>query len=145
MSRVLWKSTPQALAFEHKLSAIASGEGARVARAAIGGRLLSLIDEGFRMTRDPRGQAWAARKPPTGNHPLLQLSGKMRSGYKVTTTGPRVTISNNATSEQGRAYPLFHQKGTRKMDARKHVPDRTLSTHWRAEITKVIALAFKYL
>lgn len=112
---------------------------------AIKSRFESLIAEGFRDEKSPTGAAWAPRVPPTGVWPLLRLTGKMAKSFIVRVLGPRVTIANFATSEQGRPYPLFHQKGTRKMQARKMVPDRTLSTYWRNEINKVVKLAIERL
>jgi hypothetical protein len=141
----MFRSTPQALAIDHKLKSLGSGEGGRVARMAIKGRFESLIAEGFRDEQAPGGQAWAPRKPPTGAWPLLRLTGKMAKAFVVSVVGPRVTIANATTSEQGRPYPLFHQKGTRKMQSRKMVPDRTLSTRWRNEINKVVKLALEHL
>ena len=144
-SGVLFRSTPASLALDHKLRRLARGEGAIIARRAVAVRLKSLIAEGFAKTQGPRGEQWAPRVPPTGPWPLLRKTGKMFASYAVKVFGPQITIANSAVSDQGRPYPLFHQKGTRKMVARKTVPDRTFSAHWRAELGKVVKLALEHL
>lgn len=105
-------------------------------------QVLILIDEGFRDKVNPVGQKWKPRKPwyaaylARGGkpYPLMNKTLKLRHGFwvKVNKAGPKVVIGNDTP------YTGFHQDGTRKMDARKMVPDKRLSPKWRARINKVL-------
>jgi len=139
-SAVKYQSLGQSVALDRKLKAL-SAEGFAAAKAAVAKRLEELIDEEFETSTDPRGIRWAPRVPPTGQHRLLDLTGRMRRAFRIDLNGPRMVFRNDAVSEQGRPYPLFHQSGTRKMVARKILPDRYISPKWRAAMKRVTAAA----
>jgi hypothetical protein len=69
----------------------------------------------------------------------MNKSLDLRHGFwvKVQKMGPKVIIGNDTS------YTRWHQDGTRKMDARKMVPDKKLSPKWRARINKVLDKALK--
>jgi len=136
-----FKST--GLSIGQKLRAL-SANGATIARAAIASNIRDSIEEGFETKRDPRGRPWAPRADSLP-HPLLELTGAMRRSYRIDASGPNLRIVNDAVSEQGRPYPLFHQTGTSKMPARKTLPDSSLSPHWRAEFDKTVRAALERL
>lgn len=143
-SSVKYKSLGQAVALDLKLKKL-SAAGFAEAKQRVGDTLRSLIAEEFDTATDPRGQHWAPRVPPTGAWPLMQLSGNMRDSFMIDSEGPRLTIANTAKSEAGRPYPLFHQRGTVRMVARKIVPDKYISPKWRAALRRAVALALEQL
>lgn len=142
-SGVKFRSTGLSIALDAKLKAL-SVNGFIQAKAAVASTLRDLIAEGFEKKVAPGGQAWKPRKDVLP-HPLLDKTGAMKRGYQIDTYGPRLVIKNETLSEQGRPYPLFHQTGTRKMPARKTVPDRTLSSHWKAEVNATVKKALERL
>jgi hypothetical protein len=102
---------------------------------------LILIDEGFRDKKDPIGRKWKPRKSWYAAYlrrggrpyPLMNKTLDLRHGWYVkVSAGPKVTIGNKT------GYTGFHQDGTRKMEARKMVPDQRLSPKWRSRINKVL-------
>jgi len=119
------------------------GRGLARAKEEIRLTVESLIDEGFERETDPTGHPWAPRKPPTGGWPLLQLTRKMFRSFIVAVSSRKVVVKNTALSAQGRPYPLFHQRGTRKMQARRMVPSKGMPSRWRAEIDRAVARALK--
>jgi hypothetical protein len=121
-----------------------SADGAKIARAAIASNIRDSIAEGFERKVNPMGQAWAPRKDNLP-HPLLQLTGAMAKGYHIDVKGPNLVITNNVVSDKGRPYPWFHQRGTVKMVARKTLPDKALSPHWKAEFDKTVRKALERL
>lgn len=138
-----FRSTGLSIALDAKLKKL-STQGFNMAKAAVASTLRDLIAEGFEKKVAPGGQAWKPRKDSLP-HPLLDLSGDMKRGFKIDTFGPKLVISNTAVSEQGRPYPVFHQKGTRNMPARKVVPDRTLSSRWKSQVNKTVKKALERL
>lgn len=74
------------------------------------------------------GSSWAELSPSTliqklKKYPgrgILEASGKMRYGYNLEVSDQAAIISNNAQSESGAYYAMYHQTGTDKM------PKRTL-------------------
>lgn len=121
-----------------------STEGATIARAALASTVRDLILEGFIRESDPRGRKWAPRKDSLP-HPILDKTGKMMRGFQIDTRGANLIIKNDVVSEKGRPYPLFHQTGTVKMEARKPLPDASLSPHWRAEFDKTVRVSLERL
>jgi hypothetical protein len=138
-----FKSTGAGVALDAKLKKL-SRAGFTMAKAAVASTLRDLIAEGFEKKVAHGGQAWKPRKDSLP-HPLLDKSGAMKRGFEIDTFGPRLVIKNEVESEQGRPYPLFHQTGTRKMPARKVIPDRSLSTRWRSQVNKTVAKALERL
>lgn len=111
--------------FRRRLQAIARGGAQRQLCTELANETHKLIIAGFVGKQDPYGRRWAPRRPTPAwvvrafgpmNHPLLDKSGKMIDGFRVraTATGLRATTVS---------YAGFHQSGTRKMVARKLVPD----------------------
>lgn len=121
------------------------GRGLQRAKEEIADTVQNLIAEGFERERAPTGNKWAPRVPPTGQWKLLQLTRRMFGSFLVKVSGSRIKVSNSAVSEQGRPYPLFHQRGTRKMVARKMVPDRGLPSRWRSQLNKTVKSALERL
>lgn len=119
-----------------------SDEALLAAAQAIRKEFLILIDEGFRHKIDPIGRKWAKRKAWYDEYlrrggkpyPLMNKTLTLRQGFYVTTpskrNGYKVKIGNDAP------YTRWHQDSTRRMVARKMVPDRRLSPKWRARINK---------
>lgn len=91
---------------------------------------LKLIDEGFQSRTDPIGRKWKRRKKRKP-WPILNKTLALRRGWKGQSNKTSFSFVNAVP------YTVFHQKGTRKMVARKMVPDRSLSPKWRARMAKV--------
>lgn len=91
---------------------------------------LRLIDEGFEKRQDPLGHKWKRRKKRYP-WPILNKTLALRRGWKTESNQHAFKFINPTF------YTVFHQKGTRKMVARKMVPDRSLSPKWRARMHKV--------
>lgn len=124
-----------------------SADGKAVARAAIAAEVSNLIQEGFEQRAEPRGREWEERK----RHypwPILEKTGKMRSSFRIDTTGSDIVIENDAT-DRGRPYPLFHQKGWMqggvKQPARQVMPIKAMGAAWKNRIDKVVKLALQAL
>jgi hypothetical protein len=141
-SGILHRST--GISLDVKLRAL-RGRGLQRAKEEIADTVERLIAEGFERERAPTGNKWASRVLPTGSWPLLRLSRRMFGSFLVKVSGSRIQVSNSAVSEQGRPYPLFHQRGTRKMAARKMVPDRGLPSRWRSQLNKAVKSALERL
>ncbi len=92
--------------------------------------VLALIDEGFEKRRDPIGRRWKRRKRAYP-WPILNKTLAMRKGWRARSNGKRGTDLMNAVP-----YTRWHQWGTRKMVARKMIPDKRLSPRWRARLNK---------
>lgn len=60
------------------LQVLSMGSFAEVLRGPVRDELAAGVKENFDNASGPQGQAWPARKDPSGNHPLLVLSGKLR-------------------------------------------------------------------
>lgn len=125
-----------------KLRALSS-EGKTVARVALASKIRDLIEEGFIRETDPTGHKWAPRKDSLP-HPILTKTGAMRRGFEIDLRGALI-VTSSVVSDQGRPYPLFHQKGTSKMPARRVLPSRSLPSHWRAEFDRTVRAALERL
>jgi hypothetical protein len=90
---------------------------------------LKLIDEGFQNREDPSGQKWKRRKR-SYPWPILNKTLQLRKGWKGEGNQHYFGFFNRTP------YTGYHQMGTRKMVARKMVPDGALSRKWRARIRK---------
>lgn len=131
-----FKSVGASVALDRKLQAL-NAEGFVAAKERCMLALENLIQEEFHTSTDPRGIAWAPRKPPAVSWPLLFKTANLFNSFLVHDDGARLRIENTARSEQGRPYGVFHQRGTIHMVPRKIVPDRYLSPKWRAELRRV--------
>jgi len=106
---------------------------------------LTLIDEGFRTKTDPVGRKWARRKSwyslylKRGGtpYPLMNKTLTLRQGWFVRVAKYACSFGNDAP------YARWHQDSTRKMVARKMIPDKRLSPKWRARIVKILPQALK--
>lgn len=139
-SNIRFKST--GLGLGQKLRAL-EREGKTIARVALASRIRDLIEEGFIRETDPTGHKWAPRKD-SKPHPILTKSGAMRRGFEIDLRGALI-VTSNVVSDKGRPYPLFHQKGTKKMPARRSLPSRGLPSHWRAEFDRTTRAALERL
>jgi phage gpG-like protein len=96
---------------------------------------MSLVGQGFQDEEDPYGKAWDALKRRKGR--ILQDTGRLRSSWhvkRIDTTG--------FTIAAGVKYARFHQDGTRRMLARRMVPDAgNLPAKWRAQMTEAASEA----
>jgi phage gpG-like protein len=139
-SNVRFKST--GLGLGQKLRAL-ERDGKTIARVALASRVRDLIEEGFIRETDPTFHKWAPRKD-SKPHPILTKSGAMRRGFEIDLRGALI-VTSNVVSDKGRPYPLFHQKGTKKMVARRVLPVRGLPSHWRADFDRTTRAALERL
>lgn len=139
-SNVRFKST--GLDLGKKLRAL-ERDGKTVARVALASRVRDLIEEGFIRETDPTFHKWAPRKD-SKPHPILTKSGAMRRGFEIDLRGALI-VTSNVVSDKGRPYPLFHQKGTKKMTARRVLPVRGLPSHWKADFDRTTRAALERL
>lgn len=73
---------------------------------------------GFVEQKNPYGEPWAPRRPPTGTWPILQKTGKGLDSLTARVAGNRVVL-------RIRGYFRFHQGGTRYMVARQIFPTQS--------------------
>lgn len=93
---------------------------------------INLVREGFAGQQDPYGSAWAPRKSGGGSA-ILVRTGSMRNSWNITELGP-----GGFTMAAGVDYAGYHQSGTRKMVARKMVPNEgDLPGNWEARFDDV--------
>jgi hypothetical protein len=101
---------------------------------------------------DPYNEAWADLAPSTiargRTNPPLSDTHEMRRGTTVRGVGGIGGIRVRINKPSNPLVPLFHQKGTENMPARKVVPDAgTLSPAWeqaiRVPVSKVVIKHFK--
>lgn len=87
---------------------------------------LDLVAQGFADEKDPYGRAWAKLKVRRGK--ILQDTARLKRSWH------RVKLSETGfTIAAGASYATFHQAGTKRMAARKMVPDGgNLPASWRA-------------
>ncbi|MCC6213733.1 MAG: phage virion morphogenesis protein [Polyangiaceae bacterium] len=83
---------------------------------AIGEEGVELVRMGFESTADPYGALWAPLKARSGK--TLQDTGRLRNSYHYRVRGTTVTIGGGAK------YGQYHQAGTKRMPARKMIPDQ---------------------
>lgn len=93
--------------------------------------LLKLVDEGFDERKDPVGRRWKRRKKAYP-WPILNKTLLLRKSWRARQAGRNGVYLTNPVY-----YAVFHQRGTRKMVARKMVPDQSLSPKWRSRLMKV--------
>lgn len=98
---------------------------------AIAPAITKEIQREFANGQDPYGTRW--KKLKSGKPSKLTLSGKLRQGSKATPmTGGRAGLRILL----GARYAVFHQTGTRKMPARKILPERGMPASWRMAIER---------
>ncbi len=115
-----------------RLGTVPARASVRVA-AEIKADILSAWDAGM----SPYFQKWEPHKEETirrhGSHPLLELSGAMRSSLDVrpmgATGGVSITIDDPAP---------FHQGGTKNMAARPMLPFGTMPAGWKESIRSAV-------
>jgi phage virion morphogenesis protein len=105
---------------------------ARLAVAAnVGEELIELVKEGFDRQSDPSGRAWARLKVRRGR--ILQDTGRLKGGWhRTATTAASVSVGPSVK------YATYHQTGTRRMVARKMVPDGELPRRWSVRVDRVV-------
>jgi hypothetical protein len=128
-----------------QMAKIANGKHASFVRSRIDKEILSLIDRGFRQSKDPYGSPWEKLKPATikrkGNSRILQgETGDLRSGFKVKDTPKGFKIINETP------YAVFHQsEEARKIIPRRAmIPDsRGLPSEWARLLSLKVSTALK--
>lgn len=90
---------------------------------------VELVREGFDKERDPFGKRWAKLKYRSGR--ILQDTGRLRIFKPGSVTAKGFTVSSGAP------YGRYHQGGTRRIPARKMVPDSGLPARWRTALVRV--------
>lgn len=95
----------------------------------VGEEFLGLVADGFRGERDPWGRGWAPKKVPDGRSILVGKSTRLRRSWHLERTARGVI-----TIASGVVYAAYHQRGNRRMVARKQVPDDVLPPAWNAAL-----------
>jgi hypothetical protein len=116
--------------FADKLAAL--GEPAFLERLARGmaERTLDLVDQGYQQRQDPYGMRWTTTKQ---KNPILERTGYFRSGW-----GIRRADSRGFTISSAAEYGEYHQTGTRRMVARKTVPEGDSLGIWEAPLDQAV-------
>lgn len=101
---------------------------------------LSLVAQGFDAEQDPDGVPWKPLKKRIGK--ILQDTGRLKASWhriSVNQTGFKIAA--------GAEYAKYHQHGTRRMVARKQVPDSggRLPRKWEQAMTEAAQEAFELL
>jgi len=94
-----------------------------------------LIAEGFKNEKSPYGRKWPARKDKLP-HPILDKSGRLKRSWSVKAQGKRILIRT-----YGVDYAKYHQSGTKRMPARRMVPEGKLPPKWAKLIGARVARA----
>lgn len=113
----------QALGELDQIPAQASREAAR--------EIKKLIDREFREGVDPLGRRWAPLA--TGELSFLFDTGKL---FGSVTVRPRAGAGIQVTVDV--QYASYHQTGTRRMPARKILPEAKLPRSWELAIEKAV-------
>lgn len=88
---------------------------------------IELTREGFSRESDPNGKGWA---PTQRGGRILQDTGRLRNSFRVMHVNAR-GFQIGTTVE----YSGYHQAGTRRMPARKQLPDKgRLPRKWKARL-----------
>jgi len=96
-----------------------------------------LIADGFKNEKSPYGRKWPARKDPrSGSHPILDKSGRLKRSWSVKHEEPRILIRTTGVD-----YAKYHQSGTRRMPARRMIPEGKLPPKWAKLIGARVARA----
>lgn len=97
---------------------------------------IDLIKEGFEKETDPYGRKWAPLKRRKGR--ILQKTARMKNSYHreyANRTGFKIGAGVN--------YAKHHQHGTRRMVARRMVPNANLPAVWRQRFVEVAGLTLE--
>lgn len=89
---------------------------------------LGLVAQEFGRESDPWGNRWAPKKKPDGRPILRGETNRLVSWRKAFVNQHGYRIESRAP------YSRYHQTGTRKMVARKMVPDGRLPPRWASEL-----------
>lgn len=105
------------------------------AAKAMGAAYTSQLKKQFALRKDPYGNPWAPHMPSTvkrwGRHPLLNLTGDMKTSFKVSINGLQVIATMDSPAG-------FHQSGTGYMVSRPIFPSKGMSSEDRAGIEAAI-------
>lgn len=97
----------------------------------VGEEFLGLVQDGFREQRNPFGRAWAPKKRPDGRAILVGRTTRLRRSWHLERTARGViTIASSVV------YTPHIQHGTRRMVARKMIPDDELPPSWNAALNE---------
>ena len=94
--------------------------------------VINLVREGWEGQHDPYGSAWAPKASPDGSAILVRTAA-LRNSFNV-----QGADAAGFTVSAGVAYAGFHQGGTRRMPARKMVPDGDIPDSWATRFGEVI-------
>lgn len=120
-----------------KLHKVAEGRWRRALMSNVAEEVIELVREGFERESDPYGAKWAGLKSRSGR--ILQDTGGLRTSFH------RKSLSDTETTVgAGKSYARYHQDGTKRMPARKMVPDGDIPGEWRSRINEIAALAIKH-
>jgi phage gpG-like protein len=97
----------------------------------VGEEFLGLVQDGFREQRNPFGHAWPPKKRPDGRAILVGRTTRLRRSWHLERTARGVITIASAV-----VYTPYHQHGTRRMPARKMVPDDELPPAWNAALNE---------
>jgi len=75
------------------------------------------VQRGFDRRASPYGVPW---RPTKRRNPILEKTGALRRGIKPFITNGKLELRATGSAAK---YAAFHQYGTRKMPARKFLPD----------------------
>ena len=120
--------------FAERLEAVASGAWKADASEAVASEVRALVAEEFATGKDPSGARWPARKSG-GSWPLLVRSGRTRASVQVAPGAFGATVTIGGAGD-------YHQRGTRRLPARRILPDARTSA-WDARIGEAAAKALR--
>ena len=95
------------------------------------------LQKEFASGTDPHGRKW--RKLSTGKPSHLPESGKLRKGTRA---APMPGGRKGLRIILGAKYGAFHQTGTRRMPARRILPDKGMPASWRLAFERAHRQAF---
>lgn len=100
--------------------------------------MIGLIKDGFRAETDPSGKPWARKKVRDGRKILSGKTSNLKGGWHY-----RRADKGGFVISPGVSYATYHQTGTKRMVARKMVPDGKLPPAWSKALEEVATEALK--
>lgn len=101
---------------------------------SVGGaeELLSLTKDRFRTETEPGGRPWEPKKARDGRKTLSGKTSRLKGGWHV-----KRTASDGFTIAPSVDYATYHQTGTKRMAARKMVPEGHLPAAYSKALEEV--------
>lgn len=100
------------------------------------------LEASFSAEKDPYSRSWKPRVEDGDGHPILDDTGKLKGSLVVKANKKDMTIQASYKDRKA----ALHQRGTKKMPARKVLPDSgRLPKGWKKEFADIVRRKMKEL